>query len=93
MAVECPGGIGRGGVAGPGEARGQQLAPQPLDKHLRHVSAAIVADIDDHPFFADLRIIPLDELADALCLHVGDVDIADAAVVLSRATRSRLLAT
>ncbi len=79
VTMEHRAGIGRGRVAGTGEVNGQQLASQPLDEHLRHVAASIVTDVDDQSLLADLRVEPLDELADAIGPHVGEVDVADPA--------------
>ena len=57
----------------------QHALAQPLDQHARHVAAAVGAVVDDQALFANLRVIPLDEFADAVGAHVRHVDIADAA--------------
>src|SRR5690349_12222400 len=65
----------------------------PSDALVSLISAAIgplntccgyvpVAHVDDEALLADLRIEPLDELADAVAAHVGNVDIADLAAGL-----------
>jgi hypothetical protein len=41
-----------------------------LDDHARDISAAVGAVVDQQRFFAKLRIIPLDELADAGLAHI-----------------------
>jgi hypothetical protein len=58
----------------------EQIAAQAFNQHLRNVSAAIAADIDNQGFLADLRIVILDEFADAVSAHVGDVKVAHFAV-------------
>ena len=63
-----------------GKLHRQQAAVQPLDDHARDVAAAVGAVVDQQRFFAKLRIIPLDELANAVLAHVRQVHIADAAV-------------
>ena len=37
------------------------------------------AHVHDHALAADLAVVPLDELADAVRAHVGDVEVADPA--------------
>ena len=49
----------------------EQLAAQPLDEHSRNVAAAVGAHVHDQPFLADLRVVPLDELADAVAPMSG----------------------
>ena len=74
--------IGGNGVAGP-VARGVhagQHAAQAVEDELIHKAAAVVAHVEDHAFFADLREVLLDEFIQPLRPHVGEIDIADAPV-------------
>jgi hypothetical protein len=57
----------------------QQLARQPFDDHLRYETAAVVAHIDDQARLAQLRVVPLDELAHPVGPHVRDVQVTDLA--------------
>ena len=63
-----------------GVIESQHDAAQPLDDHARNVAAAVGAIVDQERFLAQLRVIPLDEFADARLAHVGQVHVADPAV-------------
>src|SRR5579859_272757 len=55
----------------------QKFAAQTLDDHLRNVAAPVAAHVHDQSQLADLRVVGLDEFADAVIAHVGYVDVAD----------------
>ena len=57
-----------------------RIAAQALEDELVDEAAAVVADVDDHPFFANLRQELLHEFVEAGSFHIGQVDVADAAV-------------
>ena len=53
---------------------------QPLDKHLRNIAAAIATNVHNQCFLANLRIVELQEFADAGRAHVGNMNVADASI-------------
>src|SRR5687767_15725834 len=71
-------GIGIGFLVGACVIDSEEFPPQPLDQHARYVAAAVCAHIDYQTFFADLRVVPLDKLADTIRAHVGNVNVSDA---------------
>ena len=77
---KTPIGIHQRIVGGALELLRQGLAAQPLDEHARDVAAAVEAVVHNERFFLELRVVPLDELADAVGVHVRHVQVADAAV-------------
>src|SRR5262249_50172253 len=55
------------------------LPAQALDQHGRDIAAAVGAHVDDERFLFQLRIEVLDELVEAIALHVGHMEIANLA--------------
>src|SRR6185295_19302506 len=44
------------------------------------VAAAIGAHIDNQRFLVELRVVPLDEFADPVGAHIGNVNVTNAAI-------------
>ena len=57
----------------------EEFAAKAFDQHLRDIAATVAAHIDDESLFANLRIVILDEFANAVVTHIGNVDVADLA--------------
>jgi len=60
----------------------ERMPHQPVDKHLRRVSAGVPANVDHHALAIQLRIEPPVEEHHAAGRHVRNVDIPDLAVCL-----------
>ena len=54
--------------------------PQSFDQHARHVAASICTNVDNQRLFCQLRVIPLDELANTIRSHVRNMQVADASI-------------
>ena len=62
----------------------ENLLIQSHNNPRRNVAAAVAALVDNEPFFAALRVVPLDELVSAVRAHVGNVNIAESSVARFR---------
>src|SRR5207244_5038597 len=51
-------------------------APQAFENELIHEAAAVVADINDQAFFANLREKLFNECIEATVTHIGQVDVS-----------------
>src|SRR5262249_32974463 len=69
----------RAGLEVAGGAHGRERAAQAFEDKLIDEASAVVADVEDDAFLADLREVLLYEGVEAGVAHVGDVDIADLA--------------
>src|SRR5258707_6201820 len=67
-------------VRDPIETGAEQLTTKALNQHLGNVAATVATDVHNQRFFANLRIVKLDEFTDAGSSHIGNVDVADSAV-------------
>ena len=61
-------------------AGAEKLSAQALDEHLGNVASAVAAHVHHQALFAQLGVVPLDELADPLGTHVRHVKIPDTPV-------------
>src|SRR6185437_930075 len=61
-------------------AHAGQHAPQPGEDELVHKAAAVVAHVDNHSLFADLREVLFDEFIQPRTSHIREIDVADASV-------------
>src|SRR6185503_3075997 len=70
--------IGVGFVVCARVVEAQHFSSQSLDQHARNVAAAICAHIYDQSLLANLRVVPLDKLANTGGSHIGNVNVANA---------------
>src|SRR6185369_9978268 len=61
-------------------AHAGQHAPQPGEDELVHKAAAVVAHVDNHSLFADLRKVLFDEFIQPRASHIREIDVADAPI-------------
>ena len=55
-------------------------APQPFENELIYKAAAVVADVNDQPLFANLREKLLNESVKATVAHIRQIDVSHASV-------------
>src|SRR5215471_13054216 len=68
--------IGAGLLIVAGKIHAKQFAAQALDEHAGDVAAAVASHVHNQGLLADLRVVGLDEFADAVFAHIRDVNVA-----------------